>query len=1643
MRKKIVRLFLWVFAVIFVLLVTIVIAIRTPFVQQKITNYATKYLSNKTGGQFAIEQLYLRFDFDLQIEGLIVDDPDTERLLSLQSLRVGVKWRPLLKRHIELTPLKIEGLYANITQLDAETFSFTFIPDAFASNDTLVTEKQEFSEDQKTNKPWTFSFSPVELSKIDLTYADHLGCFYAVTFDHLFIKPNEINWEENIYTLKELTLDNPRVKAIICSTPDKEKEESKDASMPIISVDKLAITQLAVDLDNEGLTIDLSSLDIFLNDVSVKDKAVKLERLALERLNLRMELPDGKDDDLDDHLDDDLDVDVDDDLDVDLGKMAEAFTLPDWRVDVKTLRIDASNIVIDTILNMQSLVWALNDIYYNGEPENPTASLRQNELRFQSKSNIPSIDDFQFTLDVSNSSMQLHQLKLATLSNQINLSASVNYRSLQDFASNPLDVRWTLKLQSDDLYPDGLSAIVDLNEVPEFVRSRRWNTQIDANGEGMDLVSLQQLALSHPDGFDLQLSGKATHPTKPEKLTADWTLNRLDVKDRIMRDVKMAYAPDEVNFPRYITLNSKGHYSNEAIAGQINLNSNVVRFNGTAKTILGMHRVDGKLAANGLVFGDNRLDNLSADLHIGTDEDPFANSDLTLTLNSARLNDIDLEKVFIKGNIRQRQFNLTLTCDDPNASIDLSANGRIDTNDFSTEFDLHIRDFRPHAFALVDDVIDIQTKLRGQVQFASTENFDIRLDFDTIGLQKNKQRIDYDNVYVNVASKQDRFELEADLQDIQVVLFSNKDIDALVTDVNEYISYVMGREDTLPASNTELNATVNVKSGLILDFLGEGYTVGQDTLVIKAHYTREPKTKMTLDFYAAEINTPDLKLGGFSLTARGDQNQFRASIDFNDLDIRDFNLGKTRIKAGIDRENTFFELANWNEEELLYRIKSQNKIGKDSIRIHIVHDSLVLNGAYWDIDANNQLTIDQRVRAENWVMRYNGSSFSIVSDEREDREVLSLLFNDFSLTDISAILNPESPPVEGFINGELRHEWFETGTSTLAEINIDSIRVLQQEIGDLSILADHGEKQNVAVDMRLQGPHIELFVDGFYGIYEDLPDYDLGVEFKRLDLEILEAFGKGILRETTGHIRLTAILQGQGSDFTYNGSLKFIDAGFNIAAINTPFTLSDERINVNNKRVSFESFTMKDASKNPLTVNGEILISDNPELNVTIDAERFRLLGSSREDNDLFFGDLLLDANIKIGGFAKEPRIDMKAKLLEGTNISFIVPESEADVMDRRSVVSIVDRSIPDSLRAEVKPLSSLAMGLYLDANLKADPYTKFTVIIDEQAGDRLEVAGEADLSLQIDPSGAMQLTGMYNVTEGSYRLNFYELVRRKFELNPGSSIRWSGDPLMAEMDLKAVYRLRTSPLELMVEQIGPNRELQQPYRREQPFEVVMNIGGELLQPSLSFDLDMPENARGAVNGAVYSRIQQLRQDENELNQQTFALIVLNQFVPTGRGAGGPGTGEMARSSASRLISQQLNQLSGRYIKGLDVELGLDSYTDHEEGQDRTDLNVRVGRSFLDDRLTVQAGGQFEIEGGSQTAEGNNPNQFMGDMNVEYSLTEDGRYRLRAFRRNDWQGAVEGQVITTGVSLIFRREFDTFEELVRAIWKRKPDEDND
>ncbi|MDO6425040.1 translocation/assembly module TamB domain-containing protein, partial [Saccharophagus degradans] len=94
----------------------------------------------------------------------------------------------------------------------------------------------------------------------------------------------------------------------------------------------------------------------------------------------------------------------------------------------------------------------------------------------------------------------------------------------------------------------------------------------------------------------------------------------------------------------------------------------------------------------------------------------------------------------------------------------------------------------------------------------------------------------------------------------------------------------------------------------------------------------------------------------------------------------------------------------------------------------------------------------------------------------------------------------------------------------------------------------------------------------------------------------------------------------------------------------------------------------------------------------------------------------------------------------------------------------------------------------------------------------------------------------------------------RKFDIAKGSTITWQGDPIDANMDIKAIYKVQASASGLMAAVTSglEASELNQ-YRKKMPFWVYLNLGGELLKPEISFDLDIPEESRGELGGQVYT----------------------------------------------------------------------------------------------------------------------------------------------------------------------------------------------
>jgi hypothetical protein len=323
-----------------------------------------------------------------------------------------------------------------------------------------------------------------------------------------------------------------------------------------------------------------------------------------------------------------------------------------------------------------------------------------------------------------------------------------------------------------------------------------------------------------------------------------------------------------------------------------------------------------------------------------------------------------------------------------------------------------------------------------------------------------------------------------------------------------------------------------------------------------------------------------------------------------------------------------------------------------------------------------------------------------------------------------------------------------------------------------------------------------------------------------------------------------------------------------------------------------------------------------------------------------------------------------------------------------------------------------------MNLNIEADDKSEFTIIVDELNGDQLKVKGNAQLNTGISPNGQLFLLGLYELTEGSYDLSL-EVLKKQFIIRKGSQMLWTGDPMKADIDITAVYPINAdlSQLNAAGKEFGKT-----------PLNVLLKIQGNLTAPVIKFEIEPQADilSRNVVSKINDNILTQLNNNSSEVNKQAFALLVMNRFISEQSGSSSAALNAegIARQSVSQLLSDQLNLLASDLVKG--VNLNFDLNSSNESGKARTDLNVGLSKGFLDDRLTIAVGRNFEIENQGKSA---SSTEIFDNISVNYALTRDGRYVVRAYRKNQFQTVLEGYVVETGVSFVVTMDYDAFREI--------------
>ena len=215
-------------------------------------------------------------------------------------------------------------------------------------------------------------------------------------------------------------------------------------------------------------------------------------------------------------------------------------------------------------------------------------------------------------------------------------------------------------------------------------------------------------------------------------------------------------------------------------------------------------------------------------------------------------------------------------------------------------------------------------------------------------------------------------------------------------------------------------------------------------------------------------------------------------------------------------------------------------------------------------------------------------------------------------------------------------------------------------------------------------------------------------------------------------------------------------------------------------------------------------------------------------------------------------------------------------------------------------------------------------------------------------------------------------------------------------------------------------------YKRRIQVDCILRMTDNLLNPNIAFDIDLP-NSDEATRTDVRNRIGV--GNVQEMNRQVFGLLVLNRFFPTeDQNQALQQAGGFLSTSSAEMVSNQLSNWLSKISNDFDIGIN------YRPGDDITSDEVQASLStqLFNNRIIVD--GNVGVANTSASS-----SNIVGDVNIEYKITSDGRFRVRAFNKsNDINTLVNNAPFTQGVGLSYQKDFDKLGDLFRK-WKRKKD----
>ncbi|SDQ79581.1 Family of unknown function [Chryseobacterium soldanellicola] len=1647
---------------IVVLLILLILSLRLPAVQNYVKDKLVVYLEKKIKTKVSLERVYIGFPNSLIMENLYLKGQDIDTLLAVKKLDVGLNMLKLVNSTADITSVDLEGARANVVRKKDGKFNFDYIIDAFATSD----------KEESPSKPFIISLDKINLKDIGVTFNDQQSRndikLYFKSFDTR-VKTFDLN--NNKYAVNDINLDGLKLKLkqdLIeeVSRKVEKKVDSLNNKKPMqIGLRGIKLTNFDIDYGDDNTKtfakVLFKELSTKVNKLDLENNAYDVGNVVLSGadINANLYLPAQN---ANPKNTEEPEVSTNSDKEKAMKLLLGKLVLNDVKVAYNNTAIAPTKQGMDfNHLNFSKM----NVEVRNFKMENSTFAGTVNSAEIQEARGL-NIQKFNTDFVYNEKEAYLKDLYLQTPKTLLRDEVVLNYNSIQQLSSNPGAVKISANIKDSRIgFSDILNLVPTLRNTAPFNKYANAILNVNANVKGyVNDVLIDNLKVSGLDQLRVAASGRIKNAMNPDQLYYDLRITELSSSAKtIFNLVPKNTIPSTISLPSHMSIKGTAKGTTKVVNTNINLYSTL----GNAAVVAQVdmrkknHELyDVKANLQGLQIGkiiqNKDIGPISAQISAKGESFDFKNAkaDLKGHVASAVYKRYRYQNMNLTGKINRGAYNIVLNSKDPNANLFLTASGVYNEKNPSVKINGEVIKLDVNKLGFYEKPMIVAGKIDGNFTSLDPDNLNGYLNLKDFAFSDTKEVYPVQEINLKASSTNDSTNIVFNSQIADVELKGKYKLTqifgSLAQTINQYYQFQKpGKAEKIQAGQFfTFNARIK-NDDLIRKFVPDLKSF--ETINLVGNYDADSQ-KIEIDGQIPQLLYGENSIENATLKVTNENQALQYNLNVAALKSSSLALNKINIGGDVSNNIINYNITTKDEKDATqFLIAGNAKSLNDITEISLNPNGLKLNYNDWTVAENNKIQISSKgIFADNFRLSNAGSEILLQSENQSPNSPLNISLKDFKIETITELIKKDTVLAKGTINGTAQLRDVTKNMTFNSDLNISDLIVYGSPVGNLKAKVNNTSANVINADVALSGNNNDVKILGDYNTSSNT--FDLNMAISQLQMKSVQGFSMNAITNTEGYLSGNLKITGSTDKPNILGKVKFNDVGLEITQTGSDFRKLNDEIDFTNRGIEFDNFKINDKDGNSLKVNGQVLTQTYRDFafNLDVNAKDFKVVNSEKSDDAIMYGILAIDAALQVRGNLDLPKVDGRLAVSDNTDFTFVLPQSSPSLQERDGIVEFIDQDqvvLNKTIKADSLKAQSRIKGMDVNVNIEVSKEAKMSIVIDKANGDFVKLQGEAQLTGGVDPSGKTTLVGVYEVEKGAYEMSV-SLLKRKFDIQKGSTITWTGEPTAATLDITAVYKTEAAPIDLVEQQVsGEDASVMNQFKQRIPFNTLLKMKGELLKPEITFDIttDEKNNAvSSTVTDVVDQKLTQLRTEESEMNKQVFALLLLNRFIgenPFESGAG-MSAEAMARQSVSKILSQQLNNLASGLIKGVDLDLGLDSSEDYSTGQKntRTDLNVGISKKLLNDRLKVSVGSNFALEGDARQNE--STTNIAGDVTVDYSLSKDGRYMLRAYRKDEYQVALQGQIIETGVGFIITLDYDKFREIFQKSKRDRRKKEN-